>query len=117
MLLLPCTSQLLSHVITRDGLKPDPEKTKAIEGIAAPTNVKGVCRLLGLTGFYRRFVPGYSEIAKPLAKLTRKNCQFQWNTECERAFQKLKACLTSAPILAYPDLTKPYILHTDASDT
>ena len=107
----------LGHVITRDGLKPDPQKTKAIEEMAAPTNVKGIRRFLGLTGFYRRFVPGYSEIAKPLAKLIRKNCQFQWNTECERVFQKLKACLTSAPILAYPDLTKPYILYTDASDT
>ena len=64
----------LGHVITRDGLKPDTEKTKAIEEMAAPTNVKGVCRFLGLTGFYRKFVPGYSEIAKPLAKLTRKNC-------------------------------------------
>ena len=66
----------LGHVITRNGLKPDPEKTKAIEEMAAPTNVKGVHRFLGLTGFYRRFVPGYSEIAKLLAKLTRKNCQF-----------------------------------------
>ena len=85
--------------------------------MAAPTNVKGVCRFLGFTGFYRRFVPGYSEIAKPLAKLTRKNCQFQWNAVCERAFQKLKACLMSAPIFTYPDLTKPYILYTDVSDT
>ena len=63
--------------------------------MAAPTNVKGVHRFLSLT----------------------KHCQFQWNAECERAFQTLKACLSLVAILAYPDLTKPYILYTYASDT
>ena len=111
MLLLSQTATIPQDVISQDCLKPDPQKTEAISQMSAPKNVKAVCHFLGLTGFYRQFVPGYSEIAKPLAKLT------AGLQNASQAFDKLKACLTSAPILAYPDLTKPYMLYTDVSDT
>ena len=70
-----------------------------------------------MTGFYHCFIPGYYEFAKPMAKLTRHNCKFHWSEQCDRSFQTLKQSLTSAPVLASPDLSKPYILYTDASDS
>lgn len=70
---------------------------------------------LGLCSYYRRFIAGFSSIAKPLFRLTEKGEVFKWNTEYNEAFEKLKCHLTSAPILAHPDFSLPFVLDTDAS--
>ena len=72
---------------------------------------------LGLAGYYRRFIPEFSRIAKPMTELLKKGVKFYWSIQCEEAFQKLKTLLTSAPILAQPDTTKPFDVYCDASGT
>jgi hypothetical protein len=106
---------LLGHIITKDGIRVDPDKISKVQGIPAPTNVKEVRAFLGLAGYYRRFVPQFSRIAAPLNRLLAKRQEFQWTPSCERAFQTLKDYLTSAPLLARPDVRKGYVLQTDAS--
>ena len=71
---------------------------------------------LGLCIYYRRFIPKFAEIAKPLHRLTEKGQKFVWNNDCELPVETLNTHLTKAPILAYPDFLKPFILDTDASD-
>ena len=80
-----------------------------------PQNAKQVKQFLGLVGYYRKFVPRFSDIARPLTQLTRKNEGFNWSTECDKCFHRLKDYLQEAPILRYPDPTADYILYTDAS--
>ena len=80
-----------------------------------PQNTKQVKQFLGLVGYYRKFVPCFSDIARPLTQLTRKNEGFNWSTECDRCFHMLKDYLQEALILRYPDPTADYILYTDAS--
>ena len=80
-----------------------------------PKSVKNVRQFLGATGFYRRFIEGYSKIARPLHYLTKKDVKFKWTEECQKAFNTLKDILTSDSLLGYPDFSKPFILATDAS--
>ena len=80
-----------------------------------PQNAKQVKQFLGLVGYYRKFVPCFSDIARPLTQLTRKNEGFNWSTECDKCFHMLKDYLQEAPILRYPDPTADYRLYTDAS--
>ena len=75
-----------------------------------------VQRFIGLCNYYRRFVENFAKIAKSLHNLTRKNIKFQWNSECENAFNELKNRLITSPILLYPDNQKPYIVECDASN-
>ncbi|CAC5382192.1 unnamed protein product [Mytilus coruscus] len=123
---LPLIDDLLASVgkakvmtsldLNKDGLKPDPEKVKAIQGMKAPSNVREVRGLIGCLSYYRRFVPLFSKIAEPIVALTRKNKVFDWTNTCQVAFEKLRGELVKVPLLAYPDLNKPYVLYTDASD-
>ena len=106
----------LGHVISASGIKPDLEKVKAIKTLAPPENAKDVRTLLGMSGFYRRFIPNFAKIAKPLTELTKKNRAFRWTEECQNAFETLRTALTQAPVLAFPDINKPYKLYTDASN-
>ena len=76
---------------------------------------KEIKQFLGLTGYYRKFVPRFSDMARPLAKLLAHNCKFEWTNQCDISFQMLKDTLCSAPILKYPDANKLYTLYTDAS--
>jgi len=80
-----------------------------------PDNLKQLQQFLGLTSYYRRFVPGYAKIAFPLHALTRKKAQFLWSADCEAAFEVLKQKLVTSPLLAYPDFDKDFTLETDAS--
>ena len=80
-----------------------------------PQNAKQVKQFLGHVGYYRKFVPCFSDIARLLTQLTRKNEGFNWSTECDKCFHMLKDYLQEAPILRYPDPTADYILYTDAS--
>ena len=72
---------------------------------------------LGLAGYYGRFIQDFSKIAKPMMKLLQKEEKFNWTSDCEAAFQKLKTLLTTAPILTQPDVTKPFDVYCDASGT
>ena len=104
----------LGHRITRDGVATDPGKIDAVRKWAVPREVQ---RFLGLVGYYRKFVSNFAATAKPLYRLTERGREFIWTTECEAAFLKLKSRLVSAPILAFPDFTKMFILDTDASQS
>ncbi|GKA15254.1 putative reverse transcriptase domain-containing protein [Tanacetum coccineum] len=92
--------QFLGHVINNKGVHVDPAKVEAIRNWSAPTTPKEVRQFLGLAGYYRRFIEGFSLISKPLTKLTQKNKKYEWGTEEDEAFQTLKQKLCSAPILA-----------------
>ena len=107
--------QYLGHLVSSEGIKPLEEKLQAMKDMPAPTNPKEVRQFLGLTGYYRKFVPRYSDIAKPLTNLTRKEEPFVWTEKCESSFQFLKQKLMESPILRYPDPNLKYILFTDAS--
>ena len=106
----------LGHVVSGNGISTDPEKVKAVEEWQTPACVKEVQSFLGLASYYRRFIAGFSNIARPLHRLTEKGQPFTWTDDCEAAFQDLKKRLVEAPILAYPDPEQEYILDTDASN-
>ena len=80
-----------------------------------PYTPKEVKQFLGLVGYYRKFIPRYADIARPLNALTRKDTEFEWSDICQRSFDLLKAMVSEEPILVYPDPSKPYVLFTDAS--
>ncbi|KAL0188454.1 hypothetical protein M9458_015553, partial [Cirrhinus mrigala] len=107
----------LGHIVNVKGITADPSKIQAIQSYPVPTNLKEVQRFLGLAGWYHRFVPNFSSIAEPLNALKKKGHQFHWTATCQHAFEELKACLTSSPILGHPDFQLPFIVYTDASDT
>ena len=107
----------LGHVITKDGVKVDPEKTKAVDTFPRPKNVKDVRSYLGMCNYYRRFVKNYAKIASPLNALLHKDTEFKWTEQCQKAFTTLKQALVTTPILAYPNMRDPFILSTDASGT
>ena len=80
-----------------------------------PKTPKEVKQFLGLIGYYRKFVPRFSDLARPLNALTRKDVPFEWNPICQESFELLKTSLMTEPILTYPDPNHPYVLFTDAS--
>ena len=90
-------------------------RNNSICNMPKPRSPKEIKQFLGLTGYYRKFVPQFSDMARPLTKLLAHECEFVWNKQCNISFQMLKDTLCSAPILKYPDTTKPYMLYTDAS--
>jgi hypothetical protein len=105
----------LGHVISRDGITVDPSKIEAVVNWVRPTNVSEVRSFLGLASYYRRFVEGFSCIATPLTRLTRKNAKFEWTNECEKSFQELKQRLVSAPVLTIPSSSSGFVIYSDAS--
>jgi hypothetical protein len=107
---------LLGFRISADGIAPLEEKVRAIRDLPAPKNVKGVRSFLGLANYYRQCVPGYAKKAEPIIVLTRKGVSFVWSSECEASFELLKGALTSAKVMAHPDVNRPYSLYTDACD-
>jgi hypothetical protein len=82
-----------------------------------PTTVSKVRSFLGLAGYYRHFIPNFSKIAKPMTSLLQKDHKFVWTEECEAAFHTLQKLLTTAPVLAQPDIKKPFDVFCDASKT
>ena len=105
----------LGHVVSREGIAVDPVKIEAVSKWAAPTNVTEIRSFLGLAGYYRRFVEGFSRLAAPLTALTRKGKKFEWSEKCAKSFQELKDRLTSAPILTLPNEGADYVIYSDAS--
>ena len=105
----------LGHLISVNGIQPLLEKLESIRSMPKPRSPKEIKQFLGLTGYYRKFIPRFSDMARPLTKLLAHDCEFRWTNQCDISFQMLKDMLCSAPILKYPDTTKPYTLYTDAS--
>ena len=112
---LQSTAKFLGHIISESGCSPDPEKTKCVREYPRPKNVKHVRSFLGLVAFYRKFIKGFADIARPLTDLTKKDKPFIWEEQQETAFNTLKNALITAPVLAYPDFSKPFSITTDAS--
>ncbi|GJT04932.1 putative reverse transcriptase domain-containing protein [Tanacetum coccineum] len=107
--------QFLGHVIDSKGIHVDPAKIEAIKDWASPKSPTEIRQFLGLAGYYRRFIEGFSKIAKPMTKLTQKKVKFVWGDKQEAAFQLLKQKLCSAPILALPEGSEDFIAYCDAS--
>ena len=105
----------LGHVITREGVLPDPANVEAIQQAERPRTVTAVKSFIGMTTYYSDYVQGHATQAKPLYDLFKKNVGFTWTQECETAFQGLKQSLISPPVLRRPDTSLPYLLHTDWS--
>jgi len=105
----------LGHIISRDGVSVNPEKVKAVRNFPQPKCRRDVLSLVALCSYYRRFICNFAKIAKPLHKLTEKVEKFIWNEEANAAFEKLKDCLCSSEVLAYPDDDAPTEIHCDAS--
>ena len=107
--------EYLGHIITADGLKPNPRITDAVCNFCTPESVQDVRRFLGMASYYRKFIAGFSKIAQPLHHLTAKDVPFKWSPDCETACATLKSKLVSPPVLAYPRFGKGFTLETDAS--
>ena len=107
--------QYLGHIVSGEEIKPVPEKLSAIQQMPCPYTPKEVKQFLGLVGYYRKFIPCYADIARPLHALTRKDTVFEWSDICQKSFDLLKTMVSEEPILVYPDPSKPYVLFTDAS--
>ena len=102
-------------MVSEDGFEPLPEKLESIRKMPAPRTAKEVKQFLGLIGYYRKFVPRFADISRPLTKLTCHNVVFEWTEQCSKAFNHLHELLMEYPILRYPDPKQGYILYTDAS--
>ncbi|GKA08170.1 putative reverse transcriptase domain-containing protein, partial [Tanacetum coccineum] len=98
-----------------EGIHVDPAKIKSIKDWASPKTLTEIHQFLGLAGYYRRFIEGFSKISKPMTKLTQKNIKFEWTEKAEAAFQPLKQKLCSAPILALPEGSENFVVYCDAS--
>ena len=108
--------QYLGHILGVEGIKPVPAKTEAIKAMHPPVNLKQVCAFLGLVGYYQKFIKNFAKVAKPLTMLTCMDVKFEWKETHHCTFMKLKDAIIQAPILRYPDTTKPYVMYTDASN-
>jgi hypothetical protein len=107
--------QFLGHVLSARGIAVDPSKVKDILEWKPPTIVHQVRSFLGLAGYYRRFIPDFSKLMKPITSLLKNDTKFNWSSKCNEAFEKLKVLLTTAPVLAQPDIEKPFDVYCDAS--
>ena len=107
---------VLGHIISERGIEVDKAKVELISKLSSPTNVKTVRQFLGHAGFYRRFIRDLSKIAKPLYKLLEKDAKFEWDAECQKKFEELKAYLTTAPNVRALDWHLPFKVMCDASN-
>jgi hypothetical protein len=107
----------LGHTISKDGISVDPSKVQEVMDWKPPTSVHQIRSFLGLAGYYRRFIPDFSRIAKPMIELLKKGVKFSWNEKCDEAFYTLRAHLTTAPVLAQPDPSRSFDVYCDASGT
>ena len=108
----------LGHVIGCGTVAPDPTKLATIQNFPVPTSKTGVRAFLGLAGYYRRFIPNFSEVSTPLTNLTRKSAPTKpdWTPACQAAFDTLRSSLSSMPVLQNPNFQQPLLPQTDASE-
>jgi hypothetical protein len=109
--------KFLGHTISQAGIAVDPNKVQEVMTWKPPTTVRQIRSFLGLAGYYRRFIPDFSQIAKPITELLKKEAKFVWGQKCKDAFHALRQHLTTAPVLAQPDSNKPFDVYCDASST
>ena len=107
--------QYLGHIVSYKGVSPDEKKLEAINKYPTPKSEDQVRSFIGLASYYRRFIPDFAEKAHALTRLTRKDVSWQWGEAEQSAFDCIKKCLVTAPILGYPDYSREFIIHTDAS--
>ena len=119
--------RFLGYIVSENGVETDPEKTECLRNWPIPDCIQDVRRFLGFSGYYRKFVKDYSKIARPLTNLLKgdstkkkrrlpfKPPNWKWETEEQTAFERIIKALTEAPVLAFADYTKSFVLHTDAS--
>ncbi|KAL0336104.1 UNVERIFIED_CONTAM: Transposon Tf2-12 polyprotein [Sesamum radiatum] len=110
------TINFLGHIMERGRIWMDPKKVQAIEEWRPPSDVHDLRSFLGLANYYRHFVKGYSEIARPMTDLLKKTETWDWTPQCQVAFDNLKRAMVTDPVLALPDMSKPFTVETDASD-
>jgi hypothetical protein len=109
--------KFLWYTISQDGISVDPSKVQEVMDWKPPMSVHQIRSFLGLAGYYRRFIPDFSRIVKPMTELLKKAVKFAWSEACEKAFHTLSQHLTSAPVLVQPDNSKPFEVFFDASGT
>lgn len=107
--------KFLGFLVGEGGLRADPAKIDAVKNFPAPSTVRQVRRLLGMAGWYRRFIPNFATVTAPITGLLKKNVKFLWTQEAQSAFETLKTLLTTAPILINPDYQKRFFIRCDAS--
>lgn len=108
--------EYLGHVISAEGVQPNPARIEKVKNYPVPRNSKEIKQFLGLCGYYRKFVKDFAKIAKPINQLLRKDKEFQWTSEQQTAFETLRDALITQPVLQYPNWNEPFILTTDASN-
>lgn len=106
----------LGHIISKDGIKPNPDKISAIQNYPLPKTATEIKRFLGLLGYYRKFIPDFARLAKPLTQCLKKGSKITLDANYVNCFEKCKTLLTNDPILQYPDFNKEFVLTTDASN-
>jgi len=106
----------LGHIVSAQGISASPDLTRAMVEYPPPSRLKELRAFLGLTSYYRKFVPHYAQVTAPLRALLKKETAFKWSPICQSAFEALKAKLLQPPILRHPDYSRPFIIQTDASD-
>jgi hypothetical protein len=107
--------QFLGHVLSSKGIAVDPSKIKDILEWNSPTTMHQVQSFLGLACYYRRFILDFSKIVKPITRLLKNDTKFDWSSKFNEAFDQLKVLLTTAPVLAQPNIEKPFDVYCDAS--
>lgn len=109
-------TEYLGHILTKDGIKPNPDKVKNIVNLKLPSTQKQIKSFLGVTGYYRKFIKDYARIAKPMTHFLKKDKPInKLDPSYVNSFEDLKTLLTTHPILKYPDFNKPFKINTDAS--
>ena len=107
--------QYLRHIVSDEGITPSPEKLNSLQKMPSSKTPKEIKQFFGLKGYYRKFVPRFSDLARPLNALTRKDVEFKWMPKCQESFELLKTSLMTDLFLTDPDPNLPYVLFTDAS--
>ena len=107
---------LLGYVVSKRGREPDLDKIVVIDGLATPTNAKGIAKLLGHVGWYRELIPDFAKMAVPITPLLKNEYEFVWTKDCQRAFEELRAKLSTYPVLRPHDWRKPFHMFCDASN-
>ena len=105
----------LGYVVSNAGVCVDPDKVRVVQHFPRPQNLKQLRSFLGLASYYRRFIPRFSQVAAPLYALMKNDAPYQWTSSCQDTFEQLKQKLIQAPVLAFPDFSKHFILETDVS--
>jgi hypothetical protein len=105
----------LGHIISAEGIAVDPSKVQEVFDWKSPRSATQIHSFLGLVGYYRRFIPNFSKITKPMTQLLEKEAKFKWSPQCNEVFLTLKKLLTTAPVLAQPNIEKPFDVYCDAS--